>query len=885
MRPILLELQAFGPYKELQRIDFDKLCKAGMFLIKGPTGSGKTTIFDAMTFALYGGGSGDNEKTKNGRNDLVEWRCNQAEKDDPTMVSFIFESNGHTYSFTRKLVLKRTNFSDSYEAGEVMADGTIVPFFENPKKQDLNDKAKELIGLDKEQFRQVVLLPQGQFERFLTANSEKKQQILEKIFATGIWNRYAGSFFNQASEWKRQLDEEKNTVRISLNDDKLDSMEALAERIRDLQAQLEISGKAHEDFKGEEKQKQLDEDKSLAKLFDDLHKYEADQKKVDDYRTNYLNLVQKLKEAQKAEALRPLLDTYDRAAIQETHRQKELEERQKAIPSLQAAEKSAREAVSAHAADSPVGKLQTAIGLYNGKRFTYETIGKLRAELEEKTTLWKKAETAALRAAQTMEFAENDYAAALNVYNLESKKALEYRTLYLNGIYGEIASSLIEGEKCPVCGNVHHPEPASKAPDSISKEAMEEQERIAESRKKLWDAAEVTRKEAQESKVTKEAELQKALAERIQAETEVKNASANLVISIETLEDLEKEISKLEKQIETYNKETERLNKNLEIAQKKLTEGSSGVQNALQETGKAAREKTQAEVDLAEALKEKGYGSSQEVRSQLIPEENRLKYQKQIAGYEETEKRTKEDLEKQHTLLKGKVEPDPILFTHRQREIQQEAKTFNETQAAVKTEIQRLTSKEKDLKKLYDHYTTHLQQAEADLAFAKKLRGDTGIGLPRYVLTIMFNQVIGEANRMLEKVHGGRYQLWCDKDDNSGGRKSGLALEVIDSRSPEQKRSVVMLSGGEKFLVSLALSIGLSTVAQKSGVKIEALFIDEGFGTLDESSINDAMEVLESVKKSNGTIGIISHVHLLEENIATHLEVLKTEKGSRIVLS
>lgn len=166
------------------------------------------------------------------------------------------------------------------------------------------------------------------------------------------------------------------------------------------------------------------------------------------------------------------------------------------------------------------------------------------------------------------------------------------------------------------------------------------------------------------------------------------------------------------------------------------------------------------------------------------------------------------------------------------------------------------------------------------MEFAKKLRGDSGIGLQRYVLAILFQQVIGEANRMLGKVHGGRYHLYRS-DDKGKGNKRGLELKVYDNRRPDTEgRSVSMLSGGEKFLVSLALSIGMSTVAQKGGVQIEALFIDEGFGTLDDSSIHDAMEVLESVRRSSGMIGIISHVQLLESNIPTHLEVVKSGSGS-----
>lgn len=254
----------------------------------------------------------------------------------------------------------------------------------------------------------------------------------------------------------------------------------------------------------------------------------------------------------------------------------------------------------------------------------------------------------------------------------------------------------------------------------------------------------------------------------------------------------------------------------------------------------------------------------------------------QIVSYDTSCRDNKTALEEKQAELQGRMEPDADLFESRQAEIRAESTVFDRRDGELKTEIQRLEKKLSHLAQKDQHYQEHFRQAESDYAFARKLRGDTGIGIQRYVLAVMFNQVIGEANRMLANVHGGRYQLFRS-DDKGTGNKRGLELKVHDNRCPEKEgRSVGMLSGGEKFLVSLALSIGMSTVAQKSGVQIETLLIDEGFGTLDDQSIHDAMNVLDSVRKSSGTIGIISHVQLLEANIPTHLEVIKMETGSTI---
>ena len=255
-----------------------------------------------------------------------------------------------------------------------------------------------------------------------------------------------------------------------------------------------------------------------------------------------------------------------------------------------------------------------------------------------------------------------------------------------------------------------------------------------------------------------------------------------------------------------------------------------------------------------------------------------------VVEHQTATQENKKKLDQKKKELEGKNEPDNSKFDERQKEINDEADNYTNNKTRLTTDIDRLSAKHEKLQKEKLDYDNGIKQVEDDWGFAKKLRGDTGVGLSRYVLAVMFGQVIAEANRMLEKVHGGRYRL-LRTSDRGAGNKRGLELKVHDNRSPDKEgRSVAMLSGGEKFLVSLALSIGMSTIAQTAGVQIEALFIDEGFGTLDEKSIGDAMDVLDSVRKSSGTIGIISHVAVLEENIATQVEVIKKSEGSHIRL-
>ena len=274
MKPLKLELQAFGPFVERQEVDFEKLSENGIFLIKGNTGSGKTTIFDAMTFALYGGGSGEDSKSKTGRNDIAEWRCMQADGSLDTYVALTFSVHDRKYYFKRSLELKRKNYSAHYEAGEIDDDGNIIPFFNNPKKDDLTNKAEELVGLTKEQFRQVVLLPQGQFERFLTASSDEKEVILQKIFGTEQWERYAKWFFTIANDAKAKLDDEKTEVLNDLAEEGVSTVEELAAKIDSTKAEKAELEREHIAFDGKKKQDALNADRVLLVDFKNLHSIE-----------------------------------------------------------------------------------------------------------------------------------------------------------------------------------------------------------------------------------------------------------------------------------------------------------------------------------------------------------------------------------------------------------------------------------------------------------------------------------------------------------------------------------------------------------------------------------------------------------------------------------
>lgn len=878
MKPISLEISAFGPYSGREYIDFNRLADGGLFLICGETGSGKTMLLDAISFALFGKSTGDN------RNDLTSLRSNRCAFEATTLVSFVFEQDGKVYKFERRLERKRKNLSASAAALRMDDDGIFVPLYENAKEKEVNKKAEELIGFSYEQFRQIIVLPQGQFEKFLVADPDEKEQILSNIFGASYWENVAENFYQIAEKNRKDLEDTKQAIAMKLEQTGCDDRDSLSEHIDMLREKLSILEDEH---KKKDHKAELEEIERQKKTVLDYKELDSRIKKLNELELKKEEIREKEKLkilAEAAEGFRNQVKELEEAKNAVTAREHSIKIIGSDIEKSEKLQKKSEEALSRHQDKSDeYEQKKTLKTKLESKREKYAAIDKLEKELKEKTDIYSKLAKKETEAKSAYDAEAAKAIQAKQEYAQAKKRHAVLLDKYHAGIYGDIAARLTEGAACPVCGSCEHPHPAKLSDDAVSKEdtdrakleedkayrAMNELDKTVVQRQQLYEAAVKNRSNA-------EAELRVA-EERLGA------VRGELIENITNGKALESNIEKLEAEISEYNEKEGELKKALESAKIKL-----GKEKSRQETLTA---EYSTELDKADKLEQKlqadmadsEFKDIEDIKKNLQEKSVISQLTKEIADfYANINSANKLISEKRSEIAEAK-RPDEAALKDREEKLRSENDSYIKEHTSIANSINNLSDALNKIDELSGNFTERLVQANDDLSFAKRLRGDTGVGLHRYVLGIMFGSVIAAANKMLENVHGGRYRL-CRTDDKLAGKnKRGLGLKVYDSFSETgEARDVSTLSGGEKFLVSLALSIGVSSAASGSGAKIEAMFIDEGFGTLDDSSVHDALEIIGSIRRSNGLVGIISHVQVLRDNIPNKLVVNKSREGSTV---
>ncbi len=891
MKPITLEFVCFGPYMEGQSVNFEDLERDGLFLICGETGAGKTTILDAMCMALYGRASGG------ARGELADMRCKLADKDDVTRVEFVFDNGGRQYKFLRVLRRVKTRNQEEVKYDEEQQcmerlGGEWKPLLANAKKTAVNEMAEQIIGLTYDQFRQVIILPQGQFERLLTSKSDEKEEILTKLFHAERWERAVQRIYDQVSaqddELKRELEGIKQELRKYGDDcDSLGELQRKKEdaekELDELNKQAQTAATTVETLEKRQKRALLDDQafKELKKAEEALNNL---QKQVPDMEKEG----KLLDMADKAEKLRTIYEKYDqekerlkRTTDKVASAQKKLEEAENAAKekeNAREAHEAGREEYEAKKERLPL--LKNAVELYKTLSHKLERCDAADKQLQT-------AKTQDDQCGQKLKAADERLGKAVEKQRATMEAYQRGQHAYLQGIGGVLAQKLVQGKPCPVCGSREHPAPAEMSEGHITDSELNAlSEAMDQANREEKDAREARNSAADRKKETEEA-LGKAKDEWTQCQEAYKSAKAGMLEGIDTSEELERAIQATAAAIQKFEQEEKSIAAALQEARTAAAEANGEtcrLQEELKEVQKEAKAQTAA---WQEALKVSPLeDEAQFMASCMEPEE----YEQRRKTYDDFRVQLgaaeKSVEEKQRVAVDGKATP---ILEAVEAALQEAKKDADQRRDKVVRAEAALENMGKTLENLTARKEAHDKKrvdVDRNMEFAKRLRGSAGVSLQRYVLGVRFAAVTAEANRLLETIYGGRYRLY--RTDEASGRthKKGLELEVYDT-TQGQRRSVNTLSGGEKFLVALSLAIGLSSVVRSGGggVHMEAMFVDEGFGSLDDNAVDDAVSILQGIRQQSGAVvGVISHVGRLEETIPTKLEVKKGRKGSRIVL-
>ena len=968
MKPLRLEMSAFGSYAGLTKVDFTAV-DHGIFLIAGDTGAGKTTIYDAINYALF-------DKTSGNQRDGNMMRSQYAALDVPTFVKLTFNYGNKEYTivrnpeYIRESKRKKADGSNDStpqkaEVSLIMPDGSEFI----GKKADINKKIVDIIGLDANQFSQVVMIAQGDFLKLLHSNSDDRKIIFSKIFNTKIYwkieeelkyrfKRVYGKLEDNNKECKIIIDH----VTVSEDSQFLDSFQACRGNLEpDFEKLMPVIKEIINELKAKQKsikKKELD----LQIYLDDINakiKAANDTNQLFIQLENFKNRLFKLQEqkeviqkkillvdsAKKAEKVTVLEERYlnnksgyEAAATRiaeleswiktnkiivdekqsgvELLKQQKLEEEPKLQKIMARIDTAISEDKNSQKDQSNTVNIFDQKGIKTLLELSEEyhdcelDFAKMEAEVAELATrkellnnLSKNIQVIErLNDTQNRELQKVEKATSF--YRSKFQEYERFYELFLSEQAGILAVGLKEGEPCPVCGSTTHP---CKTPLS---EAAVTQEQVDKAKKER-DLQENFRDKANQAFLTIKGEYDRELdyiereAKKIIAVDFVADDKGFHLI-LQKLDQFSKQLDFSQQQLKTAKIRAAKYrigaDQRLQYLNTKLEEESYKYQKLVSEleakNGATDNEKSnyiklQKEYILSEEQFQKSIidnGFNNENDYQLSKKtESQLEYVlKEIEVYKEENIRTSENIVLLTQQTEGKTIIEVYALMEQQKNAIVEKSQIEESHRIVFSSVQQntdafnklesLSNRREALKCEYENISVLSKTANGNLAGSAKIDFET------YVLRQYFRQIIAAANKRLLKMVSNQFKLQCRNIDELGGQgSSGLDLDVF-SMVTNSSRDVKTLSGGESFMAALSMALGLADVIQNSAgaVHIETMFIDEGFGSLDDESREQAIMILNELAGNNRLVGIISHVTELKEQIDCKLIVEKSEKGSRI---
>ena len=927
MKPLKLTMSAFGSYAGKNVIDFTGQ-QQGIFLITGDTGAGKTTIFDAITYALY-------NQTSGGERNGNMMRSQYAQQETETYVELEFLYRGQTYRVRRNPDYKITKTLKNGKIREqkvphsvelTLPDGTVFP----EKKNATDAKIIEILGLTADQFSQIVMIAQGDFLKLLYTKSDERKMIFSKLFRTDIYwkiqenlRRKSMEMDERIQENDRAFEQEKSRIILLPESEELpldELVERLRERLKDALKEQNLRR-----ANVEELNKKITKYEEINKLFVSLEKIRQNGKELEARQAESKERRQQIENARKADKVLV-------AEQQNLRQQQEVEQSAQAIAkmtetlannqemfeTLKTQQQEAEAKQKREAAD-----IQKKMLALEQSFPSYEALQNARSEEQQAKKVWedlgkiseesfhkKKAGIAALkeqqkRQEQVVEQTKKNWEQT-SLSASESAKHYEHMyEAFLKEQAGILAENLSAGCPCPVCGSTVHPDPAKLSDHAVTELEVEQAKKTraaAEEKRDMAYAAfeaEKTEKQKLAQAVEKE-EADFVLAQTI-AKQQRKEAEQNYVslqkiaeqirekLVYPSLAEAKKQYAAMQKALEAAEQEIERKRQKVsELAEAMNTlKGQKLAEEENQKTAKKLAAKTEKEY--AKLLEKSGFVSEETYHLAILPERSRSKLEREEKEYESQCLRQQSEQKLLEKQVSGKTYTDT---TELNEQLKAEKQALKE---AEKTYMELHTAYENDRSVLQNCavYLEKGKKLESEDQVIKslsktangRLSGSAKIDFETYIQRQYFKQIIHEANKRLLTMSNHQFILKLKEEANTGRKTNeGLDLSVY-SLVTDSERDVKTLSGGESFLAALAMALGLSDIVERSAGAIhpDMMFIDEGFGSLDAQSRQQAIEVLAELAGDSRMVGIISHVTELKEQIDRKLVVNRTDNGSRAV--
>ncbi|MBM6694639.1 SMC family ATPase [Pseudoflavonifractor capillosus] len=921
MRPLHLTLSAFGPYAGQVEIPLEQLGERGLYLITGDTGAGKTTLFDAITYALYGEPSGDNR-------DPSMFRSKYAQPDTPTWVELVFSYGGQTYTVRRSPEYERPakrgggTTLQRAEAELHFPDGRLVT-----KTREVTGEIVNVIGLDRSQFAQIAMIAQGDFLKLLLADTRSRQEIFRKLFPTRGYMVFQEKVKSESGALQRECEAARASVKQYIDgvlcpqedplypqwerawagelpiQETVELLEALLEqdRERDTQCSEEL-----EQLDGE-----LNAVTTLLAKAEELEKAKSQLEEAQARRKTCAaqwEAAQQQLEAQTAQA--PQLEGL-RAQLAdleaELPRYQELEQLRQNLTAQ--TQRIRQQSTWLEEQENEQRRREKELELWRQERTGLEEAGAQRErllgqqtraqeqsqQLEELSTLLAGCRQARVN----LEGAQKRYGVARQKAQAAQEDYTGKNQAFLDEQAGVLAQDLAEGQPCPVCGSLTHPTPAQLSPGAPTEEELNRA-------KQAWETA-------QQTASTWSVEAGKARTALEEREQRLRSQMAHVLPeqgADQPLDQVAQSIQEAQRKAQEALDQVRGQLRQVEAALARKRQLDTQIPQQEQRLGELERAIASAREQLAGANSRR-----EELQGQIHTLEGQLRYpQAEQARQEQSDLKGKlQRLEEAQTQAQRRANAAQLALTGAEEAVKQLTHLVEQSQP-MDVETQRARSQELTLRRaqltavqreLHTRLTTNrtaLEQIQGKTAQLTQLEqrytwvrtlsntvngtlpGKEKIALETYVQMTFFDRILRRANLRLLVMTGGQYELKRRREAAGSRGQSGLEMDVIDHYNGTQ-RSVKSLSGGESFQASLALALGLSDEIQSSagGIRLDTMFVDEGFGSLDEESLGKAMGALGDLAQGNCLVGIISHVSELKEKIDKQIVVRKDRiGGSRV---